>query len=178
MLKKLWLLRFFARRHPASPRDLQSRADEFGPEAQNNLGALLSHRDLPAAAVLSYRKAAEQGNSMAQHNLALMYARGEGVDQDDGQAAHWFGRSAAQGNAAAQFYLGDRCFRASLALTEHAAAEALIESFKWLQLSSAQGYPNAETCRERVNLRMSREHVAEGNRRVYAFAATTEAPCA
>src|SRR5688572_2471848 len=111
---------------------------------------------------------------MAQNNLALMYAMGEGVTRDEHQAAGWFARSAAQGDAGAQFHLGDRCFRASLSLPPVEADEALIESFKWLQLASAQGYPHADTCRERVNLRMTREHVAEGNRRVYSFAATPE----
>jgi TPR repeat protein len=85
-----------------------------------------------------------------------------------------FTRSAAQGAAAAQFNLGDRCFRASLKLPKLEADEALIEAFKWLQLASASGYPNADTCRERVNLQMSREAVAEGNRRISSFVATPE----
>jgi TPR repeat protein len=174
MLKKPWLARVFSRHVAPTQEELQSRADEGGAEAQNNLGALLSNRDLQVAAMLSYRKAATDGNSLAQHNLAMMYATGEGVTRDDAQAGIWFARSAAQGDPAAQFHLGDRCFRASLSLPQVEADEALIESFKWLQLSSAQGYPNADTCRERVNLRMSREHVVEGNRRVEAFAATQE----
>ena len=176
MLKKLWFSKLSFRRRTTSPEDLQSRADNGGPEAQNNLGAFLSHSDLQAAAAISYRKAADVGNAMAQNNLALMYAAGEGVDRDEAQAVIWFARAAAQGDAAAQFHLGDRCFRASLTLPKVQADEALIEAFKWLQLASAQGYPNAEACRERVNLRMTGQHVAEGNRRVYTFAATPEAP--
>lgn len=174
MPKRPWFTNFCLRRHPVAPQELQSRADESGPEAQNNLGAFLSNTDLPAAAVVSYLKAAHGGNALAQNNLALMFARGEGVTRDDAEATKWFSRSASQGDAAAQFHLGDRCFRASLSLPQAQADEALIESFKWLQLSSAQGYPNADRCRERVNLRMSREHVAEGNRRVYSFAPKSE----
>jgi TPR repeat protein len=177
MLKKPWFTRLFSGNPtPISQEELQSRADEGGVEAQNNLGALLSNNDLPVAAAVSYLKAANDGNAMAQNNLAMMYAAGEGVNRDDLQAAVWFARSAAQGDPAAQFHLGDRCFRASFSLARSEADEALIESFKWLQLSSAQGYPNADTCRERVNLRMSREHVAEGTRRVAAFAARQETP--
>ena len=174
MPKRPWFSNLFLRRPAASPQELQSRADESGSEAQNNLGAFLSNTDLPAEGVLSYLKAANGGNALAQNNLAMMYATGEGVTRDDAEATKWFSRSAGQGDAAAQFHLGDRCFRASLSLPPAEADEALIESFKWLQLSSAQGYPNAETCRERVNLRMSREHVAEGNRRVYSFAPKRE----
>jgi localization factor PodJL len=173
MLKKPWFARFLSQT-PASQQELQSRADEGGAEAQNNLGALFSNSDLPIAGAVSYLKAANDGNAMAQHNLAMMYATGEGVNRDDVQAGVWFERSAAQGDPAAQFHLGDRCFRASLSMGQAEADEALIESFKWLQLSSAQGYPNADACRERVNLRMSREHVVEGNRRVAAFAARRE----
>jgi localization factor PodJL len=176
MLKKAWFTRLFSGRTAASQQDLQSRADESGAEAQNNLGALFANSDLPGPAAVSYLKAARDGNAMAQHNLAMMYATGEGVNRDEVEAGVWFARSAAQGDAGAQFHLGDRCFRASLSAAEAEADEALIESFKWLQLSSAQGYPNAETCRERVNLRMSREHVAEGKRRVAAFAARHETP--
>ena len=36
------------------------------------------------------RKAAEQGNAMAQSNLGLMYENGHGVPQDDVQAYMWF----------------------------------------------------------------------------------------
>jgi len=174
MPKRPWFTNLFGRRDAASPQELQSRADEGGPEAQNTLGAFLANKDLPVAAAASYIKAANGGNARAQNNLAMMYALGEGVTRDDAEATKWFSRSAGQGDAAAQFHLGDRCFRASLSLPQVEADEALIESFKWLQLSSAQGYPNADMCRERVNLRMSREHVAEGNRRVYSFAPKSE----
>jgi TPR repeat protein len=174
MPKRPWFTNLFFRCGAASPQELQSRADESGPEAQNILGAFFANKDLPAAAAASYLKAANGGNALAQNNLAIMYAMGEGVTRDDAEATKWFSRSAGQGDAAAQFHLGDRCFRASLSLPQAEANEALIESFKWLQLSSAQGYPNAEMCRERVNLRMSREHVAEGNRRVHSFTPKSE----
>ncbi|SRR5258705_1541665 len=174
MFGKPWLGRLFSRPAILSTQELQARADESGPEAQNNLGALLANTDLQVAAAVSYRKAAESGNAMAQHNLAMMYATGEGVTRDDVLAMKWFSRAAAQGDAAAQFHLGDQCFRASLALAEEKAAERLIEAFMWLQLASGQGYPNAETCSERVNLRMRGEDIAEGHRRVGAFVALAE----
>ncbi len=37
-----------------------------------------------------YRKAAEQGRANAQHNLGVMYERGQGVPQDYAQAHMWF----------------------------------------------------------------------------------------
>ena len=111
---------------------------------------------------------------MAQSNLGLMYSTGDGVGRDDGQARHWFGRAAAQGHSTAQFHLGNRCHRASLALAGPDAREARIEAFKWFQLATAQGYPNADASRERVNIGMSGEEVAESHRRIGAFVATPE----
>jgi TPR repeat protein len=42
----------------------------------------------------------------AQFNLGLMYYNGQGVTQDYSQAADWYRKAAAQGNAAAQYNLG------------------------------------------------------------------------
>ena len=44
-------------------------------------------------AVKWYRKAAEQGDALAQNNLGLMYANGEGVPEDDREAVKWYQRA-------------------------------------------------------------------------------------
>lgn len=48
----------------------------------------------------------EQGDAESQNNLGAMYANGEGIVQDDKQAACWFRKAADQGEAVAQFNLG------------------------------------------------------------------------
>jgi TPR repeat protein len=53
-----------------------------------------------------YRLAAEQGNVAAQYNLGLMYAKGQGVPQNQKTAVKWYTLAAKQGNAGAQFNLG------------------------------------------------------------------------
>jgi TPR repeat protein len=53
-----------------------------------------------------YRKAADQGDTVAQFNLALMYHEGQGVQQDFKQAAAWYRKAADQGVAGAQGNLG------------------------------------------------------------------------
>ncbi len=174
MLAKPWFSRLFRSSVRSTPPELQRSADDAGPEAQNNLGAILSNSDLQSAAIVSYLKAAQSGHAMAQSNLALMYTAGDGVARDDSQAQHWFGRAAAQGYAAAQFHLGVRWHRASLTLAPGEAREARIEAFKWLQLATAQSHPNADASRERVNIAMSGDDVAEGNRRIEAFVPTPE----
>jgi TPR repeat protein len=174
MFEKPWFSRLFRSSGRSTPSNLQDAADKAGPDAQNNLGAFLSNNDHQGEAVISYRKAAERGHALAQSNLGLMYSTGHGIGRDDRQARHWFGRAAAQGHATAQFHLGNRCHRASLALAGLEAREARIEAFKWFQLATAQGYPNADASCERVNIAMSGEEVAEGHRRTGAFVATVE----
>ena len=52
------------------------------------------------------RKAAEDGNALAQDALAIMYRRGEGVIPDDVEAVRWYRKSAEQGYPQAQYDLG------------------------------------------------------------------------
>ncbi|OBX79779.1 tetratricopeptide repeat protein [Haemophilus aegyptius] len=49
---------------------------------------------------------AEQGNALAQMMLGVMYAKGQGVKQDDVEAVKWYRKAAEQGNANAQAILG------------------------------------------------------------------------
>ncbi len=53
-------------------------------------------------AVAWFRKAAEQGQADAQHNLGVMYEKGRGVPQDDREAVAWYRKAAEQGYAGAQ----------------------------------------------------------------------------
>ena len=61
--------------------------------AQYNLGASYAEgtgvkKDLPTAAKW-FRRAADQGISLAQLNLGLLYASGSGVPQDNVEALKW-----------------------------------------------------------------------------------------
>lgn len=49
---------------------------------------------------------AQQGNTMAQNNLGVMYKNGQGVAQNDKQAVAWYQKAANQGHALAQHNLG------------------------------------------------------------------------
>jgi TPR repeat protein len=52
--------------------------------------------------VAAFRVDAQAGDAEAQFNLGVMYDRGQGVPQDDVQAAEWYRKAAEQGHAAAQ----------------------------------------------------------------------------
>ena len=58
------------------------------------------------AALREWRPLAEEGDARAQYYLGVMYANGEGVPENDRQAAYWFRKSARQGNSQSQYHLG------------------------------------------------------------------------
>jgi uncharacterized protein len=118
-----------------------------------------------------YFKAADQNHRLAQFNLGQMFAHGQGTERNDATAMMWIRRAADGGDAGAQFDLGNRCGRATVSGTDQDIMESRIESYKWFTLAAAQGYRNAVDRSDSATLRMTREEVTEGNRRVAAFVA-------
>src|SRR4051812_18409637 len=57
------------------------------------------------AALKIWQPLAQAGNADAQYNLGRLYARGEGVPQDDRKAVDWFRRAAKQKNVDAEYNL-------------------------------------------------------------------------
>ncbi|MFO1351798.1 MAG: SPOR domain-containing protein [Gammaproteobacteria bacterium] len=57
-------------------------------------------------AVQLWRALAEQGDGIAQFNLAQMYRLGKGVKNDDHEAAKWYVKAAQQGSEQARHNLG------------------------------------------------------------------------
>jgi TPR repeat protein len=55
-----------------------------------------------AEAVEWFRRAAEQGNALAQYNLGVMYEHGEGVPKDLVQAHKWVSLAASSGRPKAR----------------------------------------------------------------------------
>jgi hypothetical protein len=60
----------------------------------------------PAARAAFYLARAKAGDSIAQYDIGVLYARGDGLVQDFATAASWFHAAAAQGNIDAQYNLG------------------------------------------------------------------------
>jgi len=85
-----------------------------------------------------HRQAAELGDAEAQNKLGFMYARGEGVAEDDQEAAKWFRKAAEQGYAKAQLNLG----------LSYAKGEGVQEddqqAVKWFRKAAEQGYAKAQ----------------------------------
>ena len=85
-----------------------------------------------------YRKAADQGYAVAQVILGWHYHTGEGVPQDDAEAARWYRLAADQGDAVAQQSLG--CvYREGKGVPQDDA-----ESVRWFRLAAEQGRADAQ----------------------------------
>jgi len=72
-------------------------AESGSARAMTQLAYIHDQSEENALAVQWYRRAAEIGNAPGQHGLGEMYAKGEGVEQDETQARQWFALAAEQG---------------------------------------------------------------------------------
>jgi TPR repeat protein len=106
-----------------------------------------------------FRKAAEQGNAAAQHNLGVAYAEGKGVPCDVAEAVTWFHKAADQGDGAAQFNLG-------VAYSEgEGVPQDNVFAYMWWNLSAASGIEHAAVTKELVAKQMTKEEIAEARRK-------------
>lgn len=91
-----------------------------------------------AAALSAWLPLANQDDALAQHALGIMYKRGRGVRQDDGEAVAWFRKAAERGLAAGQYDLGRM-----LSVGRGVARDDAL-AVKWLRLAAAQGLGAAQ----------------------------------
>jgi TPR repeat protein len=132
-------------------------------------------QDYPRAAQC-YAQAAEQNHGLAQFNLAVMYAQGQGVKRDETTSLSWMTRAAEAGDAGAQYSVGIQRHVACRKAQAEEVRERRIEGLKWVRLAAAQGYRGAEAACEFMALKMTWEEVAEGARRVQAFTVSPPKP--
>ncbi len=88
-----------------------------------------------AAAERLLHPVAEQGVADAQFQLGSMYENGQGVNQDDDQATHWYKEAAGQGLADAQYCLWRMYYRRD---------GHVDEGVDWLRQAAEQGYTDAQ----------------------------------
>jgi TPR repeat protein len=81
---------------------------------------------------------AEAGDSNAQMDLYLAFAKGEVVEKDEKKALAWCRKSAAQNNRLAQFTLGHHYYNGESVLQD------FVESASWFKKSADQGLPAAQ----------------------------------
>ncbi|CAE8616012.1 unnamed protein product [Polarella glacialis] len=113
------------------------RAGESGGADAASLGRL-SKFDLLQKSVEWLKAAAEGGFAMAQKNLALAYANGQGVRKDDSQAVAWMRRAAEQLEVEAAYMMGEM-YRQGRGVPSDAS-----EAAKWYERSAECGFPKAQ----------------------------------
>ncbi len=91
-----------------------------------------------------YRNAAEQGDTVAQRDLGLIYDNGWGVPQNHIQAYKWYHLAADQGIPVAQHNLG------LLYAEGRGVPRDYVQAYKWLDLAAAAGDADAAKQRDSV----------------------------
>ena len=81
--------------------------------------------------------AAEEGLSLAQYNLGILYFTGQGVEQNFDEAFEWTKRAAEQGHLNAQFNLG------SLYLDGQGTQVSVLEGVNWFTQAAKNGHANS-----------------------------------
>lgn len=88
--------------------------------------------------VLKCKKAAEQGNVIAQNTLGYLYLNGQGVPQDYKHAVSWFRKAAEQEYREGQYNL------AVMYNLGHGVEQDRAEGLKWLTKAAAYGHAGAQ----------------------------------
>ena len=81
---------------------------------------------------------ANAGDTAAQLDLGRMYAIGDGVPQDQAEAAKWYRLAAEQGNEVGQYNLGVM-YGTGLGVTQD-----YVEAYIWYRLAAEQGFAPAQ----------------------------------
>jgi len=101
----------------------------------------------------------QEGNTLAQHRLAMMYLNGNGTLKDPIEAVKWFRLAAQEGNSDSQFQL------ALALLSGNGVGEDKLEAVKWLRLAADQNSQNALYVL--ANMHLKGESLDRDNRTAY-----------
>jgi TPR repeat protein len=137
-------------------------AQQGDPMAQYLIGALTA-KDNQAQAFSWFEQAALRGNLKAMHNLAIAYAEGRGVTEDDKSAAAWFNRAAMQGYVDSQFDL------AVLFERGQGVAQNRISALKWYLIAAQGGDGAAASRAEELKTDMPPAEIARASELAAAF---------
>ncbi len=91
--------------------------------------------------------------------MGVAYDLGKGVAEDDAEAVKWFRKAAEQGHAKAQVNLGVAYIFGS------GVAEDYVVAHMWNNLARAQGDEGADKFLEYVVKRMTKEQIAEAQKK-------------
>lgn len=127
--------------------EISSKAQSGEPEAQYLLALIYDEgMFVPkdhVAGLAWMLKSAEQGYTPAEDRMGEMYLqnlRGDGPVREYAEADRWLRLAAGDGNAEAQFWLGNGYLQGWFGAVDYR------EAINWLKKAAAQGLPDAEFC--------------------------------
>ena len=103
----------------------------------------------------NWKPLAEQGDKIAQNNVASLYRKGYGVPQDYKEAVKWYKLSAEQGNAKAQTNLGNMYDNGEGLLQDNVMAHM------WYNIGAANGAEVGGTNRDKIAKEMTSEDISK-----------------
>jgi len=101
-------------------------------------------------------KLSEKGDAVAQYNLGVIYATGEGVPENDALAVKWYRKAADQGDADAQYNLG------VMHANGYGLPENNIRAYLWWSMAKTQGHKNAAHNIDVLKPKMTPQQIADG----------------
>ena len=105
---------------------------------------------------------------VSQNNLAMQLSAGQGVPKNETEAAQWFRKAAEQGVPGAQTNFG------LLLARGHGVPQDYVEAFKFFNLAAAQGHANGAKNRDLIAPEMTKDQIAEGQKRATLFSPKRE----
>lgn len=111
----------------------QGNVDAMSALASNVLSDVESRGD----ALTWLRRAAESGHVQSQHDLAVRFQAGDGVERDPAAAVRWHTLAAESGHATSQFMLAEALIHGE------GAPKSPTEAERWLEKSADSGYAPA-----------------------------------
>ena len=118
-------------------------------------GRAAYEREDYSVALSEFLHLAEQGHSVAQNYLGIMYRRGIGVPQDHALAVQWLRKAADQGHAYSQSALG------AMYHDGEGVPRDYVFAYAWANLAAAQGRRLAQELRARLQLAMNPGQIAK-----------------
>lgn len=108
-----------------------------------------------SVAAEKFKELADQGDAAAQFNMGSLYRQGQGVPQDDKQAALWWAKAAEQGHTDAMDNLGLRYAKGE------GVDQDWVQAYKWFSIAGMRKNASAaENAKVALN-KMSPEQIEQ-----------------
>ena len=107
------------------------------------------------AALAQWIPLAEQGHVIAQNNVGVMYAKGNGVIENDNTAVEWLTLAAEQGFAEAQASVGLMYYSGNGVLSDN------IIAYTWFDLAAHNGDDIAHGLKKNITKEMSADEISK-----------------